>query len=242
MYVGRRYTATFECQKVRVARCVNCDCVYAYMHSLKTRGESSSPYFLDDAGAQRRAKAEAEHNFYEYLNTEVPAACPICGWIQPAMIDEMRFKGPMAILALAACLAPIIALFVVPLDIKFLLLCMGAILFVAIYWIFYSNFDPNTKAYERIHKRDSKMPETYSLESLMARTDLPAEWANLPGAINDFERKAKRNPRAWQKNVVCSNEVMQRLEEAKRYAKIKIQVTVVLVISAILLLCIVLGK
>src|SRR6185295_5984404 len=55
------------------------------------QGRGSSPYYIDNAGAQRRAERGAAKQLQKLLLYGVdPVACPDCGWIQAEMVAEMR--------------------------------------------------------------------------------------------------------------------------------------------------------
>jgi hypothetical protein len=73
----------------------------------QARGAGTSLYFLDNAGAEHRAYAQANKRLRRAFERGVePVACPDCGWFQPEMVREVRRRTlrvlrPIAIVALA---------------------------------------------------------------------------------------------------------------------------------------------
>src|SRR6185295_5580871 len=116
IYVGRKYTSNVQGAKLKAAQCENCGCVYAYIQHNTAAGAGSSPYFLDNEGAERRATEAAVRNLQEALNKDEPAPCPTCGWLQPGMVRHMRSsRGTwLLVLAVLAGIGAGIALLVEP--------------------------------------------------------------------------------------------------------------------------------
>jgi hypothetical protein len=87
--------------------CEKCSCAYAYEMVRQARGAGTSLYFLDNAGAENRAYAQANKRLRRAFERGVePVACPDCGWFQSEMVEEarrrtLRVMKPIAIVALA---------------------------------------------------------------------------------------------------------------------------------------------
>src|SRR4051794_26124698 len=91
IYFGRNYAAAQTGSVVRHVECEKCNCFYAYELVRRGTGRATSPYMLNNAGAQRRADRRAAADLRKQLRTGVdPAACPDCGWYQATMVREMR--------------------------------------------------------------------------------------------------------------------------------------------------------
>src|SRR5262245_53154167 len=102
-YFGRTYTAARTGTAVRDVHCEKCGCDYRYRLFRRGTGTGTSPYYLNNRGAQRRADNAAEQQLRKLLVFGVdPVACPDCGWFQADMIRELqrrshRWAVPVAI-------------------------------------------------------------------------------------------------------------------------------------------------
>jgi hypothetical protein len=76
---------------VKVVQCEQCACKYGYQAVRRAVGSGSSLYFLDNDGANSRAKNSARKQLAKKLARAVdPVGCPKCGWFQPEMVREIR--------------------------------------------------------------------------------------------------------------------------------------------------------
>ena len=237
IYVGGRYTCTVRGSKVKAAQCVNCGCAYAYIQSATATGTGRSPYYLDNEGAQRRAGQNAENNLMSTLAADRPAACPKCGWIQPAMFRFL--KGSHAdVVGTFGAIAAVLAvglMAAMPLHLVPNCLMVVAILLIALWWILRTNYDPNKLACDRIGKQSGSMPETHPIEEIMAGTQDPAAHANLTAAMEEWKVKAAKNPKAWARNPVMLDESAQRAEAARKAGKFKTEMMIALSSTGVLL-------
>src|SRR5437870_5193507 len=92
LYVGKSYTVTAKGSAVREVHCANCGADFVYLMERNISGHGSSPYFLNNSGAAKRAEASAKKHLEEAMAEQDVVACPGCGWYQPAMIKQVRKK------------------------------------------------------------------------------------------------------------------------------------------------------
>jgi len=92
-YAGRNYTTTLTNSINKEACCEKCGAHYLYTLTRKVTGTGSSPYYLNNAGAQKRSRKDAEKKLVKALKKGVdPVPCPQCGWLQADMVRVVR-KG-----------------------------------------------------------------------------------------------------------------------------------------------------
>ena len=90
---GMRYTSTVSGSVWKAVSCEFCRLDYAYKMTRKTTGTGRSVMFLDNAGAQQRARAAAISNLQRELEGQFDAvACPKCGRYQTQMFGKVRWK------------------------------------------------------------------------------------------------------------------------------------------------------
>lgn len=91
LYVGRNYTATLSGSTVKDVTCAKCGDRYLYRMVRQATGEGTSPYMLDNAGAQRRAEEKARAALEHALHTHCEVVpCPNCSHLQPDMVRKVR--------------------------------------------------------------------------------------------------------------------------------------------------------
>jgi hypothetical protein len=91
LYFGRSYTAAVSGARIKEVRCEKCGQTYFYRLVRRGEGRGTSPYYLNNRGAERRAQAGAERKLAKLLERGVdPVPCPDCGWIQANMVREIR--------------------------------------------------------------------------------------------------------------------------------------------------------
>src|SRR5206468_3150451 len=82
----------------------NCGCEYVYIVQAQAEGSGFSPLFMDEAGAQQRARGSAEAAVNERLREKWDAVpCPQCGWFQEHMV-RLRRKRRLILWMLLAVL------------------------------------------------------------------------------------------------------------------------------------------
>lgn len=96
VYVARQFNTILEDCVWQPTECERCRVEWAFRVRLSGRGRGESPYGLDDAGAERRAKERAlaalqdDRRFVAESGLLRNIPCPGCGWYQSAMVDRMR--------------------------------------------------------------------------------------------------------------------------------------------------------
>lgn len=73
IYFGTEYTALFKGQIPREVTCENCKEIYLYVLEREATGSGTSPYYLDDQGAQDRAASRAQTKLQRYLENDLSA-------------------------------------------------------------------------------------------------------------------------------------------------------------------------
>ena len=85
------YTATVSGQIPKFVTCEKCTMEYVYLMQRSAQGEGTSFLFLNNAGAQDRAQAEAEAALFRKLQKSCDLVpCPSCGWYQNDMVLRSR--------------------------------------------------------------------------------------------------------------------------------------------------------
>lgn len=90
-YVGRRYSAQVEGAAWKSVRCEKCHQQWAYQVVRQYTGQGVSPYMLDNAGAQDRARSSAHSGLQKALDAakeDVP--CPKCLAYQADMTQRLK--------------------------------------------------------------------------------------------------------------------------------------------------------
>jgi hypothetical protein len=91
LYFGRTYTAAISGTAIKEVRCEECSETYFYKMVRRGEGQGTSPYYLNNAGAERRAQKGAQTQLEKLLRKGVdPVPCPDCGWFQENMVREVR--------------------------------------------------------------------------------------------------------------------------------------------------------
>lgn len=87
----KHYEATVRGSAVRAVRCENCQTEFVYVVSRQGLGYGVSLLYLDNAGAQDRARTQANAELrWELARGQEPVPCPGCGWYQRSMIPLLR--------------------------------------------------------------------------------------------------------------------------------------------------------
>lgn len=96
MYFGKRYTSTVKGTTWRPVNCEVCKHEFAYEMQITATGQGSSPYFLNNSGAQVSAQERAKASFDEKIeNSFATVPCPNCGHIHSSMVerDKQQWKA-----------------------------------------------------------------------------------------------------------------------------------------------------
>jgi hypothetical protein len=85
------YSANLSGATYKMVECEECNQKYVYQMVRTGEGRGNSLYFLDNAGARRRAQGQAKAVLEHKLKKECDAVpCPKCGWYQEQMVVKMR--------------------------------------------------------------------------------------------------------------------------------------------------------
>jgi hypothetical protein len=91
VYVGLKYLQTLQGTTWKPVCCGHCGAQWAYKVARTAQGTGRSPYYLNNDGAQMRARYEAQENLRDELTMAVGiVACPRCGYYQAAMVQLLR--------------------------------------------------------------------------------------------------------------------------------------------------------
>jgi hypothetical protein len=219
IYVGRTYTATVSAQTLKSACCENCNGTYFYQMQCTAQGQGSSPYYLDNDGAQRRSQAAAQKNLQKLLNGILPIRCPDCGFYQQDMVRILRGTSGTRWLLYIGIFPLLIGLL--------MLLCenyeAGGYTFVAgatlvsLWWALRSTFDPNTVAFNSVKFEHGVYTREKFLSMIAEWEEAPREAMMLLVAKADQEAAAK--PSGTPKT-----QTEQQLNEAARSQRRKFRV------------------
>src|SRR5258706_6987794 len=100
VYVGKSYRAAATGSIIKKCTCEKCACEYQYQMVRRGEGASSAPYYINQRGAELRAQQRAQRTLAKRLEKGIdPVPCPDCGWIQAAMVREMRQRKHRWLLA-----------------------------------------------------------------------------------------------------------------------------------------------
>ena len=91
LYFSKEFSATAAGSTLRAVICEKCGGDYFYELSRVGVGSGTSPYYLNDSGAQARADRRAQQKLDAALRASAdPVPCPHCGWLQEQMVREVR--------------------------------------------------------------------------------------------------------------------------------------------------------
>lgn len=225
IYFGKRYTSTAQGSKVKAAQCVNCQCVYAFAQTSVGTGVGISPYYLDNDGASRRAGERASRQLAKKLKMDGPAACPTCGWVQPAMVRVMKKERTPAfgVLAILSIIAAAFGLAIEAFHPVSLALYVFAFFMTGMWWLMRANFNPNKMPHERIGKKSVGMAETFVLESVTASIQDEAVLKNLAMALEDFKARSAASPKDWELRPAPLDPIVIKSEADRHDSGFKMQ-------------------
>jgi hypothetical protein len=79
---------------VRQVHCEQCGCNYTYEMIRRGTGATSTAYGLFSTSRQKAAAAQAAQSLQVQLDRDHdPVGCPDCGWIQSAMVADLRRRS-----------------------------------------------------------------------------------------------------------------------------------------------------
>ena len=88
---GLRYTAKVSGTSVKLVHCEACQVEFVYLMKRTGVGHGRSAFFLNNAGAQKRAQTAAMKQLQRRLASEIDAVpCIGCGELQPDMVRKLR--------------------------------------------------------------------------------------------------------------------------------------------------------
>lgn len=84
------YTCKVSGGTYKFVECEDCKQKYVYQMNREAKGQGTSLYFLDNAGAQNRASKQAQAALKKALETDCdPVPCPKCGAFQQNMMEKI---------------------------------------------------------------------------------------------------------------------------------------------------------
>jgi hypothetical protein len=90
-YIGQDIAITVTRSVCRHISCESCGRGYSFIDEKTVMRAAHSAYMLDNEGAARVAREDAEREADRLLASEIgPVPCPHCGWYQRAMIQTLR--------------------------------------------------------------------------------------------------------------------------------------------------------
>jgi hypothetical protein len=192
MIVNNQHTITVTQSAVRLVICEECNTEYVYQLERSGEGMGNSVYFLDEAGAKRRAERKAREQLARKMEHACEAIpCPRCGHYQDHMLAKARgeaaFKwGLLAALAMVLCVGG----FVLALSTRAVMLGVGigvlgllaAIVLGIIGLVVNGSYDPNKKPKEERLR--------IAVERAFRRRDFEAGFAEAAG--DEFEKFCKK--------------------------------------------------
>src|SRR3954467_6243330 len=95
---ARIQTESASGSTIKAAQCESCGLDYFYDIERTAVGSGVGLLFLDNAGTQQRAQAEADEKLKKQLDTEIEVVpCPSCGWVHSDMdsLARRRFHRGM---------------------------------------------------------------------------------------------------------------------------------------------------
>ena len=104
--LGNEHRVTASAETWRAVTCEHCGCDFVYALTVKGIGQASSPLFLVEEAASRKAAIRARQALEKAIPTAWRvAACPRCGKYQRTMLRAERWRlinGTMAYFVLGA--------------------------------------------------------------------------------------------------------------------------------------------
>lgn len=115
VYFGRRYRSTVKGQIWRPVICDHCGFGFAYQMTIEATGSGSSPYMLDNSGAQQRAQDSARRAAEKKAKTaQANVPCPQCGYHHASMVANHKRYWRGTFYGIAIGLAMFIAAMFIP--------------------------------------------------------------------------------------------------------------------------------
>jgi hypothetical protein len=110
IYASRHYYVDVAGATSKTVVCEKCGSTFHYEVERTGRGEGQSPFFLDNAGSEERARREAEQSLRGRLERAVePVPCPDCDWLQTEMVTELRRRSHRGLLWIGIAVPAVLA-------------------------------------------------------------------------------------------------------------------------------------
>jgi hypothetical protein len=200
LYVGRNYTAKVSGSVIKGVACENCGCEYIYKFTREAQGVGTSPYFLDNDGAQRRSQQAAANALIKALKGIDAVPCPDCGWYQQIMVVKLREKFSWLLYTGITGMVVSLITFLIGLE-PFLYTAVPTVFVMSLWWILRSTFNPNTCAESRVGNPVKGVPEAVLrsiLEPKLPDLEDKAR-ASLEGAFAQIDEAKQKNAGKFQK-------------------------------------------
>jgi hypothetical protein len=100
---GSDYSCSTSGAVLKLVHCECCEAQYVYRMERSAKGQGTSVWFLNNAGAARAA-SEADTQLRCMLERDVdPVPCPKCGWYQQNMLRSARSEQGSRLLYVGVC-------------------------------------------------------------------------------------------------------------------------------------------
>jgi hypothetical protein len=104
IYAGKDFTASVAGRRIDTVVCEKCSTTFHYQLTRSGVGRASSPYYLFQSAAKKRAQSAAEKDLAKRLENEAELVpCPKCSWVNFDLIQRYRlrkYRRPWGVLAL----------------------------------------------------------------------------------------------------------------------------------------------
>jgi hypothetical protein len=91
--IWKEYRVAKSGELHKFVECEHCKKIFVYLMHRVIYGRGASVYFLDNEGAEARARAEAESGIDAVLQEDCdPVPCLHCGIYQQQMVQKIKFE------------------------------------------------------------------------------------------------------------------------------------------------------
>lgn len=89
--VGNKYSSTITGSTLKPVTCEYCGCQFLYQLKRAGKGEAESFLWLNNRGAENRARVSATNHLNDRLQSDIDAiSCPDCGMYQENMVKKLK--------------------------------------------------------------------------------------------------------------------------------------------------------